>query len=222
LTSSSRGIHGLYAITEAGLIAADRFAEAVEQAILGGARLIQYRDKSANLERRLQEARVLNTLCKVHGIPLIINDDVELAVTVSAAGVHLGKDDADLTSARARLGESAIIGVSCYDRLDLAVAAEQAGADYAAFGSFFSSPTKPAAVRADVELLRTARRLLSFPIVAIGGITPANGSALVAAVADCLAVISGVFGQDDVRSAARAYAELYDFNANATPRRNAP
>jgi thiamine-phosphate pyrophosphorylase len=200
---------GLYAIADTALIPEQRFVTAVEQAMLGGARVIQYRDKSGNRGRRLEQALALVELAKTYRIPLIINDDVGLAATVGAAGVHLGKDDMDLASARARLGDTALIGVSCYNRLELAITAAEAGTDYVAFGSFFPSRSKPEAVRADIELLREARRILRLPIVAIGGITPANGKALVEAGADCLAVISGVFGQDDIRAAARAYAALY-------------
>jgi thiamine-phosphate pyrophosphorylase len=202
-------LRGLYVITDAELIPAQRLVIAVEQAILGGARLVQYRDKSKDDRKRLEQARALTGLCSNYHIPLLINDDVELAACVGAAGVHLGKDDPDLASARKRLGEQAIIGASCYNRLELAIATARQGASYVAFGSFFPSPTKPNAVRADIELLREARRTLTLPIVAIGGITPQNGKALVAAGADCLAVISGVFDQADIRSAARAYTNLF-------------
>lgn len=200
---------GLYAITDALLIPDDRLIVAVEQAILGGARLIQYRDKSPDAARRLTQATALNALCRRHAIPLIVNDDVELAVQVGAAGVHIGKDDPVLAIARARLGQQAIIGVSCYDRLDLALEAVRAGADYVAFGAFFPSPTKPTEVRASIALLRKARAALSVPIVTIGGITPDNAPLLLDVGADALAVVSGVFGQPDIQAAARRYANLF-------------
>mgnify|MGYP001422022866 FL=1 len=200
---------GLYAITDALLIPDDRLPDAVEQALLGGARLIQYRDKSSDAARRLTQARRLNTLCQRYQIPLIINDDVELAAEVGAAGVHLGRDDPALTTARARLGENALIGVSCYNRLDLALAAEQAGADHVAFGAIFPSPTKPTEIRASIALLREARAALRIPIVAIGGITPDNAPLLLDVGVDALAVVSGVFGQPDIRAAAARYAALF-------------
>ena len=200
---------GLYAITDALLIPDDRLTEAVEQAILGGARLIQYRDKSHDDARRLTQARALNELCQYHAVPLIINDDVELAAQVGAAGVHVGKDDSAFAIARARLGGNALIGVSCYDRLDLALEAVRAGADYVAFGAFFPSPTKPTEIRASVALLRKARATLNVPIVAIGGITPDNAPLLLDVGADALAVVSGVFGQPDIQAAARRYANLF-------------
>ena len=200
---------GLYAITDALLIPDDRLTIVVEQAILGGARMIQYRDKSHDTARRLAQATVLNALCQRHAVPLIINDDVALAAQIGAAGVHVGKDDPSFATARARLGGNAIIGVSCYDRLDLALETARAGADYVAFGAFFPSPTKPTEIRASIALLRNARAALNLPIVAIGGITPDNAPLLLDAGADVLAVVSGIFGQPDIQVAARRYAALF-------------
>ncbi len=196
---------GLYAITDGPR--ADLLA-AVAQALAGGVRLLQYRDKSADAERRHAEAAALLQLCRRHGVPLIINDDIALARAVGADGVHLGREDDDLASARAALGGHAIIGVSCYDSLQRAQAAARAGASYVAFGAFFPSPTKPLAPRAPLELLRQSAAL-GVPRVAIGGITPDNGASLVEAGADYLAVISAVFASADVRAAARRFADLY-------------
>jgi thiamine-phosphate pyrophosphorylase len=200
---------GLYAITDSEL-SGTALVQSVAQAIQGGAVMIQYRDKSTDAGQRLWQANDLQMLCQSLRVPLIINDDIELAVQCRAAGVHLGKDDATIEQARAALGEQAIIGVSCYASLSLALAAQTAGADYVAFGSFFASPTKPDAVRTDLELLRAARTALSIPIAAIGGITPDNGRALVDAGADLLAVVSGVFSAADIGAAARGYAVLFD------------
>lgn len=200
---------GLYAITDPMLIPDDRLTRMVEQALLGGARMIQYRDKSHDVARRLAQATALNELCQRYTIPLIINDDVELAAQVGAAGVHVGKDDLTFAIARARLGKNAIIGVSCYDRLELALEAARAGADYVAFGAFFPSPTKPTEIRAPIALLRKARAVLNLPIVAIGGITPNNAPLLLDVGADALAVVSSVFGQPDIQAAARRFATLF-------------
>ena len=142
-------------------------------------------------------------------MPFLINDDIHLAATIEAAGVHLGRDDADTVTARAALGPHAIIGVSCYNELARAQAAQDAGADYVAFGRFFPSRTKPQALEAAPELLRAARGALKIPVVAIGGITPENGGVLIEAGADALAVIEGVFGLADVRAAAARYAALF-------------
>lgn len=202
-------LRGLYAITlESGGNSHPLFRQ-VEKALLGGAGVIQYRDKSADTGRHLHEAKGLARLCGQHGVPLIINDDVELALASGAAGVHLGVDDADLKAARERLGDQAIIGVSCYNRLERAIEAEAAGADYVAFGRFFPSRSKPKAVQADLDLLREARRRLRLPLVAIGGITPDNGAPLLEAGADMLAVIEGVFGQPDIVAACRRFTTLF-------------
>lgn len=206
---SSMSCRGLYAITDAVLLPDDRLIGAVERALLGGARLIQYRDKSHDAARRLTQAQALDELCQRYKVPLIINDDAELAAQVGAAGVHIGQDDPDLATARVRLGPKAIIGVSCYNRLDLALAAERAGADYVAFGAFFPSPTKPHEIRPPIALLREARAVLTVPIVAIGGITPDNAPLLLDAGADALAVVSAVFAQPDIQAAARRFAILF-------------
>jgi thiamine-phosphate pyrophosphorylase len=198
---------GLYAITPED--AGPDLTRRVELAIAGGARVVQYRDKSRDRERRLAQATALGVLCRSAGVLLIINDDATLAAAVGASGVHLGRNDGDPAQARRLLGPRAIIGVSCYNRLDLGAAAQAAGADYVAFGSFFPSATKPGAVRATPTLLLEARAALSLPLVAIGGITPQNGAALIAAGADLLAVVGGVFAGPDPEAAAAAYAQLF-------------
>ncbi len=200
---------GLYAITDSQLIPAGKLIEQVEQAIAGGACLVQYRDKQRTKAERKREATLLVQLCEQQGVPLIINDDVELAREAGAAGVHLGHDDASIRHARQRLGVNAIIGVSCYNRLDDALEAARAGASYVAFGRFFPSHSKPDTVQADTALLQQARTHLDLPIAAIGGITPGNGKQLVEAGANLLAVIHGVFGQTDVREAARQYTDCF-------------
>lgn len=200
---------GLYAITDRALTADAHLISSIEQALAGGAALVQYRDKSADHPRRREQAGALAILCRGYAVPLIINDDVELAAEVEADGVHLGQDDPALAVARARLGARAIIGVSCYNSLERARQAADAGADYLAFGRFFPSSSKPLAVQAHPELLRQARREFCLPLAAIGGITPANGGELLAAGANFLAVIHGLFGQADIRAAARAYADLF-------------
>ncbi len=201
---------GLYAITDSALISPDQMIEAVALAIQGGAMMVQYRNKSSDESQHQWEAQDLVNLCRPLGVPLIINDDVQLAQQVRAHGVHLGKDDPHINEARAALGPNAIIGVSCYNDIERAVAAEKAGADYVAFGSFFPSTTKPKAVRAELSLLREAKKRLTIPVVAIGGITADNGAPLVEAGADLLAVIQGVFGQSDIRSAAEQIAHLFE------------
>jgi thiamine-phosphate pyrophosphorylase len=202
-------LRGLYAIADTGALAPQRLLPAAELALEGGARLVQYRDKSRDDERRRQQAQALAALCRRYSVPFLVNDDVDLAADAGADGVHLGRDDPAVEAARKRLGKHALIGVSCYAELARALDAQARGADYVAFGSFFPSPTKPGAVRAPLELLKEARTQLRVPIVAIGGITPENGASLIDAGADMLAVIDGVFGQTDVRAAAERYARLF-------------
>lgn len=216
----SQPLSGLYVITpDRSAVAAEAeepLPELVARAIRGGARVVQYRDKGSDWGRRRIEADALVTLCRGAGIPLIVNDDVELAAAVDADGVHLGRDDAEPRAVRECLGPGALIGVSCYDRLDLALAADRAGASYVAFGSFFPSPTKPDAARPEPGLLTQARRALGLPLVAIGGITPQNAGALIAAGADLVAVITGVFAAPDVTAAARAYSRLFSVPGRPT------
>jgi len=201
---------GLYAIADTRYLDDARLMHAVAEAITGGARVIQYRDKKHDSKSRLQQASELAKACHQHGVLFIVNDDAGLTKQVKADGVHLGREDMPLAQARAQLGPEAIIGVSCYNELERALKAQADGADYVAFGRFFPSRTKPQAVQADPGLLREARQKLRVPIVAIGGITPENGASLIAAGADALAVIEGVFGQADVRAAARRYAQLFN------------
>ena len=202
-------LYGLYAITDSDLAKKNDLLSQVEAALIGGVRILQYRDKSNNQTRRVAEASALLQLCKRYEIPLIINDDIQLAAEVGADGVHLGRSDVAISEARALLGTQATIGISCYNDLDRAQAAEQAGADYVTFGRFFSSATKPDAVAAEIDLLIQARQKISLPLVAIGGITPENGGQLIEAGADMLAVIQGIFAQPDIRSATEQLQQLF-------------
>lgn len=202
---------GLYAITSAEICRSEvRLLAAVGDAIAGGIRLLQLRDKHNPVEIRERHARALLPLCRMARVPLIINDDIALAARVGADGVHLGLSDGSLAEARAALGPAAIIGVTCGASLARALAAEAGGASYVAFGAFFASQTKPEATPASLSLLTEARRQLRTPVCAIGGLTPDNGWPLVAAGAHYLAAIGGVFGASDIRAAAKAYGALFD------------
>ncbi len=203
-------LNGLYAITNSGLASDNDIVTQVELALRGGARAIQYRDKQPDHRQRADEATALLRLCRTAGVPLIINDDVDLAAAIQADGIHLGRDDPDPGEARRRLGPGAIIGISCYNCLELAFQAQAADADYVAFGRFFPSSIKPQAVQAELDLLTRARAALKLPIVAIGGITPENGGPLIAAGADMLAVIHGIFGQADILRACQDFNKLFE------------
>jgi thiamine-phosphate pyrophosphorylase len=209
-------LRGLYAVTP-DLADTATLVARVEAALAGGAAAIQYRNKAADAALRRTQAAALARVHAARGGLYIVNDDAALAAAIDADGVHIGGDDGDVAAARALVGPDRIVGVSCYDDFANAEAAVAAGADYVAFGSFFASPVKPGARRADVALLARARGL-GVPVVAIGGITAANARALVAAGADAVAVISGVFGAPDVLAAARAIAALFPRpSANPTP-----
>ena len=192
-------LRGLYAITPEG----PGLEAKVRAALEGGIALLQYRRKQGSGE----EARRIAALAREFAVPVIINDDVALAIELGAAGAHLGREDGDLGAARRSLPD-AILGASCYDDLDRARAAVAAGADYVAFGSVFPSSTKPQAVRAPLGLFREAKAL-GVPLAAIGGITLDNAPQALAAGADLLAVISDLFDAPDIRARARQYGKLF-------------
>lgn len=203
-------LKGLYAITDENLITENNFSEAVESALRGGCRIIQYRDKSTDHDKRLQQATRLQSLCMRYQATCIINDDIALAKTVGADGVHLGKDDVSISQARKLLGENSIIGISCYNDLDLAIAAERNKADYVAFGAMFSSPTKPQAKSTSPALIARAKKRLAIPVCAIGGITEDNIRQLVTQQTDMAAVISSLFSSSDIEQTARLLSQHFD------------
>lgn len=190
-------LRGLYAITPESPDAVEKVRLALE----GGIALLQYRRK----RRDLHEAREIAGLSRRYGVPLIVNDDVELALELDAAGAHLGRDDGDLRSARRRLA-GRILGASCYNDAELARRAVEAGADYVAFGSVFPSPTKPHAVRAPLALFALEA---AVPLCAIGGITAENAPQAIDAGADLLAVVSDLFDAPDIAARASQYRKLF-------------
>ena len=196
-------LRGLYAITPE-LADSGTLLRGVAQALEGGIAMLQYRRKG---RQNVDEAKALARMCRERAVPFVVNDDLALARDCGADGVHLGRDDGELAAARGKLAGK-LLGASCYDSLSAARAAVAAGADYIAFGSVFSSSTKPAAVRAPLSLFGEARPL-GVPLVAIGGITLHNAPQLLAAGADCLAVISDLFDAPDITARARAYGILF-------------
>lgn len=202
-------LRGLYAITDPQLTPGETLLPAVEQAILGGARLLQYRNKSASPAQRRREASALLELCRRHQVPLLVNDDVSLCQEIGADGVHLGQQDGALSHARQILGPDAIIGISCHNQLDHALRARDGGANYVAMGRFFASRTKPTAPSAEIADLRQVRSRLELPIVAIGGVNAENGASLIEAGADMLAVIHHLFAAEDIRARAAAIQKLF-------------
>ena len=204
-------VAGLYAITP-DLADTDDLLYRVRAALAGGARVIQYRNKTADPQLRLTQARALQSLCSARGVPLIINDHLDVALAVDAAGLHLGGEDGDIAAARSKLGAGKLLGASCYDRLELAEAALAAGADHIAFGSFFASSVKPDAVRPPLDLVARAKERFNVPVVGIGGITPGNAPQLISIGVDAVAVISAVFAAPDIEAAAREFQSLFELH----------
>lgn len=210
-------IRGLYAVTP-DEENTDVLLAKVEAALRGGINVLQYRNKRADHKLQTQQARAISPLCRHYRVPFIINDSIKLCLTLDADGVHLGGDDGNLAEARARLGANKILGASCYNRLELALAAEKAGADYAAFGACFASGTKPGAPVAPLQLFAQAKQLISIPLVAIGGITVENAPQVIAAGADAIAVVGALFNHQDenglsaeeaVEDRARQFSQLF-------------
>ncbi len=197
---------GLYAITQTEEKNCDTIIQEVSLALKGGISILQYRDKKPDDAAYL--AKELLSLCKQYNVPLLINDNADLAKLIGANGVHLGKDDGDIVSIRKQLGSKSIIGISCYNDLASAVNAQNKGADYVAFGRFFPSSSKPLAAPARVETLQQAKNKIQIPIVAIGGILPGNGGELLTAGADILAVIGGIFSHNPEQST-KDYLKLF-------------
>lgn len=204
-------IRGLYAVTPDEQDT-DVLLAKIEAALRGGIQVLQYRNKRADHKLKTQQARAILPLCRQYQVPFIINDSVKLCLSLDADGVHLGADDGNLSEARARLGAGKILGASCYNRLDLAIAAAQAGADYAAFGACFASGTKPNAVVAPLDLFSQAKKVIDIPLVAIGGITDANAAQAIAAGADAIAVVGALFGhqtEQESEISARKFSQVF-------------
>ena len=204
-------LRGLYAITDSQLLADGRLLPYVEAALKGGAKLLQYRDKSDDAARRLRQAEALRDLCLRHGAQLIVNDDLELAARLGV-GLHLGQEDGSLSAARALLGHKAIIGATCHASLELAEQARSEGASYLAFGRFFTSNTKPGAPAAPLELLEQARTRFRLPLVAIGGVALDNAPQLLARGASMVAVVHALFAAPnaaEVERRAHAFSQLF-------------
>lgn len=205
-------LRGLYAVTDTALLADGKLLPWVDAALAGGARLVQYRDKSDDQARRREEATALKTLCSYYGAQLIINDDLALAAELEV-GLHLGRGDGSLKEARRTLGREAIIGATCHASPAFAEESAAAGASYLAFGRFFQSVTKPGAPGATPALLEQLSRRFSLPLVAIGGVTLHNAPQLIGAGADLLAVVNGLFGAPsaaEVERRARGFTELFN------------
>jgi thiamine-phosphate pyrophosphorylase len=210
-------ISGLYAVTP------DEpntqvLCNKVEAALKGGVSLLQYRDKTAEGNLRLQQASALLALCRSYNVPLIINNHLDLCAQIDADGLHLGATDCSLSAARRLLGADRIIGASCYNQLDLAIKAQAEGASYVAFGACYSTSTKPNAVNAPLSLFAEAKKIIHIPMVAIGGITLDNAINVVNAGADAIAVVNALFGSrrmdetkavDEIQNTAQQFISIF-------------
>ena len=204
-------LRGLYAVTPDDRLL-PRLSALVEAALEGGARLVQYRNKTAPAALRRAQAAELLRVCRAYGAKLIVNDDVWLAIEIGADGAHIGRDDLpghDLKTAREALGPKRLLGVSCYNDPDRAEAAAKVGADYIGIGAMFPSATKPTAERATTEMLVEARRRFAGPVAAIGGITIRNATQVIDSGADMVAVVSDLFNAMDIRRRADEFQKLF-------------
>lgn len=201
-------INGLYAITPELDNTKDLLAK-TRQVLEGGAQLLQYRNKSVNGILLREQAELLLQLCREYGVPLIINDYLDLAIEIDADGLHVGQQDASIAKARDQLGYNKIIGASCYNNLDLAIQAEKESADYVAFGAFFPSLTKPNTVSVTMNLIGEAKKRIAAPIVGIGGIRLTNAKMVIRSGCAAIAVCSDLFQSADIKVKAAHYAQLF-------------
>ena len=200
---------GLYVITDSERLDFPKLCQKTEAILEAGVPILQYRDKAADPATHRKRALTLQKLCAEHWTKFLVNDDVQLARDIGADGVHLGQDDAPYLTARRLLGDQAIIGTSCNNNLELALKVQVLGADYIAFGAFFSTRTKKRTVPAGLELLRRAKTELTIPVVAIGGITPDNGGDLLQAGANLLAVASSIYSSSEPAQVVLKFKQLF-------------
>ena len=192
----------LYAVTDRAWIGRQTLYEQVEDALKGGVTIVQLREKDLDEKNFLQEAKQLVTLCHSYNVPLIINDNVQIALESGADGVHVGIEDASVAQIREQVPEDFIIGATA-KTIAQAQAAERAGADYLGVGAVFSSPTKQTAIRITNDQLKDICSSVSIPAVAIGGISLSNVDELAGGGMNGIAVVSAIFGAEDIETAAR-------------------
>lgn len=181
----------------------------VKQAILGGARLVQYRNKYADESLRMMQSTALLALCRSMRIPLIINDHLDLMMRIGADGLHLGQNDIQLSAARRLIGAKKILGASCYNRLDLAIEAEKAGADYVMFGTCYPTNYPSSTPHASLDIFKEAKQTLGLPIVGVGGLQLDNALPVIRAGADALAVSTDIFLDEDIQGVSNQYTDLF-------------
>ena len=201
-------MRGLYLVTP-NWDDTDKLVDVTRQALQAGAALLQYRHKDVSTALRREQADALLRLCREQGVPLVINDHVDLCMAIDADGVHVGGTDASVATVRAALGGSKIIGASCDGDFELARSAQTHGASYVAFGGFYPSLVKKYAVTTSEDIVARSKAELQVPVVVIGGMTAANSRPLVARGADMVAAISSVYLAEDAQAAAQEFAALF-------------
>lgn len=199
--------YSIYLVTDDGCLQGRALIDCVREALEGGVTLVQYRAKTASSAEMYAETLQLKALCDSFNVPLIINDRLDIAMAVGAAGVHLGQDDLPCAAARKILGEDYIIGVSAHNPAD-AKAALQSGADYLGCGAVFGTATKADVKKLGTEGLTAICREKGLPVVGIGGVTADNYREVRAAGADGAAIVSGILAQPDIRATVRAIARV--------------
>lgn len=198
--------YSIYLVTDEACLHGRPLLECVEEALAAGVTLVQYRAKTADGGVLYTEACKLKELCDEYSVPLIINDRLDIALAVGAAGVHLGQDDLPCAVARRLLGEDYIIGVSAHNPAE-AVQAVSEGADYLGCGAVFGTATKHDVAKLGLENLRAIRKAVAVPMVGIGGITADNYAEVLATGADGAAIVSGILAQDDIGAVVKKLVE---------------
>ena len=199
--------YSIYLVTDDSCLQGRALIDCVREALEGGVTLVQYRAKTASSAEMYAEALQLKALCDSFNVPLIINDRLDIAMAVGAAGVHLGQDDLPCAAARKLLGEDYIIGVSAHNQAE-AKAALQSGADYLGCGAVFGTATKADVKKLGTDGLAAICKAKGLPVVGIGGVTADNYREVRAAGADGAALVSGILAQPDIRTTVRAIAKV--------------
>lgn len=199
--------YSIYLVTDDGCLQGRALLDCVREALEGGVTLVQYRAKTASSAEMYNEALQLKALCDSFNVPLIINDRMDIAMAVGAAGVHLGQDDLPCAAARKILGEDYIIGVSAHNQAE-AKAALQSGADYLGCGAVFGTATKADVKKLGTDGLAAICKAKGLPVVGIGGVTADNYREVRAAGADGAAIVSGILAQPDISATVRAIAKV--------------
>lgn len=199
--------YSIYLVTDDGCLQGRALIDCVRKALDGGVTLVQYRAKTASSTEMYAEALQLKALCDSFNVPLIINDRLDIAMAVGAAGVHLGQDDLPCAAARKILGEDYLIGVSAHNPAE-AKAALQSGADYLGCGAVFGTATKADVKKLGTDGLEAICKAKGLPVVGIGGVTADNYREVRAAGADGAAIVSGILAQPDIRATVRAIAKI--------------